>query len=76
MCTPQLAVVAKGTPQAIVAKMNADINGVLRLSEMQKRFANDDVSPAGGTPEQFGEVMKQDMERWREVIRKADIKIN
>ena len=69
-------VAAKGTPPEIVAKMNADINAVLSLPETQKRFASDHVSPGGGTPLQFGEVINQDMERWREVIRKADIKIN
>jgi len=69
-------VASKSTPPAVVLKVNADINAVLRLPETQQRFAIDDVSPGGGTPQQFGEVIKQDIERWRAVIRKSDIKIN
>jgi tripartite-type tricarboxylate transporter receptor subunit TctC len=69
-------VAARGTPPEIIAKVNADINAVLRSPEMQARFAQDDVTPAGGTSQQFGEVIRSDMERWRTVIKQANIKIN
>ncbi|MBC5764549.1 Bug family tripartite tricarboxylate transporter substrate binding protein [Ramlibacter albus] len=69
-------VAAKGTPPEIIAKVNADINAVLKSPEMQARFAQDDVGVAGGTPQQFAETIKEDMERWRNVIKQANIKIN
>jgi tripartite-type tricarboxylate transporter receptor subunit TctC len=69
-------VAAKGTPADVVAKLNADINAALRSPEMSARFAADDVQGAGGTPEQFGEVIRGDMERWKTIVQQANIKLN
>ena len=43
--------VPAGTPPVIVARLNAEINRVLRSPDMQIRFANDGVVVRGGTPE-------------------------
>lgn len=67
---------ARHVPAAVVAKLNKDINAVLQLPEMRARLAADDVTPAGGTPEAFTEVIRSDMERWRVVVKTADIRIN
>ncbi|MFT3820243.1 MAG: tripartite tricarboxylate transporter substrate binding protein [Rubrivivax sp.] len=69
-------VAPKGTPAEVVAKLNADINAVLRSAEMQSRLAADAVAAAGGTPQQFGEVIRADMERWRGIVKAADIRAN
>lgn len=69
-------VAPKGVPAEVVAKLNADINAVLRSPEMVARFAADDVAAAGGTPQQFGEVIRADMERWKTIVKQADIKVN
>ena len=69
-------VAAKGTPADVVAKLNADVNAVLRSPEMGARLASDDVQAAGGTPQQFGEVIRGDMERWKAIVQQANIRIN
>jgi len=69
-------VAPKGTPVEVVARLNADINAVLRSADMQARLAADAVAAAGGTPQQFGEVIRADMERWRGIVKAADIKAN
>lgn len=69
-------VAPKGTPSHIVAKVNADINAILRSPEMQARFAQDDVTAAGGAPQEFGTLLRADVDRWRAVVRQANIKIN
>jgi len=66
----------KGVPAEVIAKLNADINAVLRSPEMVARFASDDVSAAGGTPQQFAEVIRLDMERWKKIVQQANIKLN
>ena len=60
----------------MIAKLNADINAVLRSPDMQSRLAADAVTAAGGTPQQFGELIRADMERWRGIVKQADIKLN
>jgi tripartite-type tricarboxylate transporter receptor subunit TctC len=69
-------VAPKGVPSHIVAKLNADINAVLRSPEIVARLAGDDVAAAGGSPQQFSEVIRSDMERWKNIVQKSDIKIN
>ena len=68
-------VAARGTPRDIITKLNADINAVLQSPEIQARFTQDDISGAGGAPQQFGELIRADMERWRSVVKQANIKI-
>ncbi len=69
-------VAARGTPRDIITKMNADINAVLQSPEMQARFTQDDIIGTGGAPQQFGETIRSDMERWRTVVKQANIKID
>jgi tripartite-type tricarboxylate transporter receptor subunit TctC len=69
-------VAAKGTPPDVIARMNADVNAVLRSPEVVAKLAQDDVLPAGGAPGPFGETIRGDMERWRVVIKQANIKVD
>lgn len=68
-------VAAKGTPRDIVAKVNADVNAVLKSPEVLAKFVQDDIVGAGGAPQQFGELIRTDLERWRTVVRQANIKV-
>jgi tripartite-type tricarboxylate transporter receptor subunit TctC len=69
-------VAARGVPAKVIAKLNADINAVLRRPERVARFTADDVAAAGGTPQQVTEVIRADMERWKIIVKQADIKVN
>jgi tripartite-type tricarboxylate transporter receptor subunit TctC len=68
-------VAAKGTPPEIVGKINADVNTVLSLPELKARFAQDEVATAGGTPAEFGDLLRSDMNVWRKTIKDANIKL-
>lgn len=63
-----------GTPVAIIVKLNADINAVLRESDVRESFAGQGITPAGGTPEQLGERVKREVALWRRVVKDAGIK--
>jgi tripartite-type tricarboxylate transporter receptor subunit TctC len=65
----------KGTPAAIVAKLNAAINEVLGTPEMQARLKALHLQAAGGTPAQTAEVVKSDTKRWGDLIRAANVTI-
>ena len=69
-------VAAKGTPPDLIAKLNADINAVLRSPEVQARLAQDDVTAVGGAPQPFGETIRSDLERWRTVVKQSNLKID
>ena len=61
------------TPAAIVAKLNAAINDVLKLPEVRAQFAALSMQPVGGTPSDLAEHMRSETQRWGEVIRAANL---
>lgn len=66
-------VVPAGTPEPIVAKINADLNEILKDAEVQEVFRKQGVSPDGGTPEMFAEFILSQMTLWERVIKENDI---
>jgi tripartite-type tricarboxylate transporter receptor subunit TctC len=70
------AVVAPSkTPQAIAAKINADINEALRQPDIVKRLADLSAEPVGGTTAAAAAFMHQEVERWGAVIKATGIKL-
>jgi tripartite-type tricarboxylate transporter receptor subunit TctC len=64
-----------GTPREIVLRLNAEINKALQSSQVTQRYAADNAVAEIGSPEQFGAFIAREQARWRDVVRKADIKI-
>jgi tripartite-type tricarboxylate transporter receptor subunit TctC len=64
----------KGLPSPIVAKLNSEMNAALKSKDLVDLLATDGLVPAGGTPEQLLTLIKADIERWRVVVKKGNIK--
>lgn len=64
------------TPRAIVLKINADTNDLLKAPETRKQFAKANVEPLGGSVKEFESYMNQEMARWAKVIHEAGIRAN
>ena len=64
-----------GTPRAIVAKTNAEINRALKSPALAQRFAGVGVEPAGTTPEAFGKMLRSEIAKWRKVVVQANIRL-
>jgi tripartite-type tricarboxylate transporter receptor subunit TctC len=60
-----------GTPPAIVARMNAETNAVMRDPAVRARFAELGALPIGGTPAEMEAFLRAEVARWREVIRRS-----
>jgi tripartite-type tricarboxylate transporter receptor subunit TctC len=63
------------TPPAVVAKLNAAINEVLKMPEVQAQFERMHLQAVGGTPDNMAKIVKADTERWGALIRSANLKI-
>jgi len=63
-----------GTPQAIVTRLNAEINRMVKLPDVQERMAAAGLVPVGGTPAQLTEYLKSELARWTRIIKNAGIK--
>lgn len=69
-------VVPVGTPQAIVTKLNNEINKALRTSTVKERYAAIEAEPVGGTPEQFSAFVKSETVKWADVVKKSGAKLD
>jgi tripartite-type tricarboxylate transporter receptor subunit TctC len=61
------------TPKEIIAKLNQDITQVLNAPEMREKLSAQGLEPVTGTPEQFAELIRNDLARWAKVIKTAGI---
>jgi tripartite-type tricarboxylate transporter receptor subunit TctC len=63
-----------GTPDAVVAKLNSELNALLREADVRELLAKQGMNPAGGPPERFAKLVNQELARWRRVVTAAGIK--
>ena len=68
-------VAPKGTPKAIVAKLNTEINRAFDQPDLRERFAAMSVEIVGGEPDVFARYIKSEVKRWGNVVREANIKV-
>jgi tripartite-type tricarboxylate transporter receptor subunit TctC len=63
-----------GTPKDIVARLNTEINAILRTDDMRGRLAKLAAEPGSGTPEEFGQFMESEMKRYGEIVKLSGAK--
>jgi tripartite-type tricarboxylate transporter receptor subunit TctC len=65
-----------GVPRPIIDKLNAAINRAIASQVFRDRFASIGDEPAGGSPEDFAEVIRSDSAKWGDVIRRAGARLD
>ena len=63
------------TPKPVIARLNAEINRIMTLSDVKERLSKDGVDPAGSTPEQLNAIVQKEKKMWSKVIRESNIKV-
>ena len=63
-----------GMPQALVARINKEINAILNVAEMREQLAQRGAEVRTGTPEEYAAAMARDMQKWQTVVAAAGIK--
>jgi tripartite-type tricarboxylate transporter receptor subunit TctC len=64
----------KGLPASIVTRLNGETVRILKTKEAADQLRNEGLSPAGGTPEQFGALIAKDIQLWRKVVTDIGLK--
>ena len=59
------------TPQPIIATLNAEINKVLKDAAVRKAIEAEGGEILGGTPEQFRDLIKRDIESWAREVKSS-----
>src|SRR5580658_7764226 len=62
------------TPAAIVTKLNDAANKAMKDPEVLDRFQKLNLRPGGGTPAEMAAFLKEETQKWGDVIRAAGIK--
>ena len=64
----------KGTPPAVIARLNKEIDEILADPKTKEQFAKYGGAPVGGTPAEFGKFIADEIAKWGNVIKSANIK--
>lgn len=62
------------TPRAIVTRLNSEVDKILASPDLAKRFLNSGLEPRGGSPEDFGKFIQDEIEKYAKVVKLAKVK--
>jgi tripartite-type tricarboxylate transporter receptor subunit TctC len=65
-----------GTPQAIVQRVNAEVNELLSLPDLRERIGAEGGEALGGTSERFAALLKADLAKWGNAVRQSGAKVD
>ena len=69
-------VAPRGTPSAIIAKLNAELVRILATPEARATLANDGAEAAPSTPQEFGAKIETEIRKWTKVVKAAGIRLD
>jgi tripartite-type tricarboxylate transporter receptor subunit TctC len=69
------ASVPRGTPPEIAARLNSEINAALGDEKVRKSFADQALEPAGGTAEQYTQLVRADSEIHARLVKELNVKV-
>lgn len=64
----------KNTPAELVTRLNAELKDILASEAVKKAFQTQGMDPGYSTPQEFGELVRRDAQRWADLIRVQNIK--
>jgi tripartite-type tricarboxylate transporter receptor subunit TctC len=64
----------KGTPKAVVDKLNAEVNKVLKKPEIKAAWAKQGATPLIMTPSEFEKYLHDDIQKWAKLVETAGLK--
>jgi tripartite-type tricarboxylate transporter receptor subunit TctC len=65
-----------GTPKTIVSRVNKELNAALQSTALKERLATQGADTVGGTPEDFGRIIRADYAKWARVVKESGAKVD
>ena len=63
----------KGLPDAIANRLTATINEIVKRPDIRQKFIDRKVEPIAGSAEDLAKIIKEEMQQWEPVVKKANI---
>ncbi len=64
------------TPPAVMATLHREVVRAVQLPDVRARFAALGLEPVGNDPAQFAKIIRNDLARWAEVVKRGGIRID
>lgn len=61
-------------PRELIAKINNDMNRIMKMPDVMQRLAGDGVEAVGTTPDQFGTYLRSEITKWGKVVQASGAK--
>jgi tripartite-type tricarboxylate transporter receptor subunit TctC len=61
----------KGTPPEVIATLNKHVNEIIAVPAIEATMIKEGADPIGGTPQQFGQFVQREFEKWRTVVKES-----
>jgi tripartite-type tricarboxylate transporter receptor subunit TctC len=58
----------RGTPRAVIDKLNAAADEILKRDDVRKKFDELGITAVGGAQQEFSAFLQADLERWRRAV--------
>jgi len=68
--------VPAGTPPAIAARLNTEIDKALKDAKVQKSFVDQAQDPVGGSAQEFSKLVHEDTEKFSRLVKELNVKVN
>jgi tripartite-type tricarboxylate transporter receptor subunit TctC len=68
--------VPAATPKPVIARLNSEIDAIMKQPDVVSKMNGLGFELIGGAPEDFGRLIRSDVERWTPVIRKVGLKVD
>ena len=65
-----------GTPNEVVARLNAELKKVLEQPEVKQRFEAQGFTASWNTPEAFESFLKAEVDKWAKVVKVSGAKVD
>ena len=65
----------KGLPRPVVDRINGEVTKIIGTKDMEEKLQADGVSPAGGSPEQFAQIIAREIPQWKKVAAAAKVTV-
>jgi tripartite-type tricarboxylate transporter receptor subunit TctC len=64
------------TPRPVVVLLNREVRAALEVPEVKKSLLDQGMDPAGGPPEEFGALIRADMDKWGDVGKRLGVRLD
>lgn len=65
-----------GVPKDVTSKLNAALNKVLTMPDVRQRMEATDMTPGGGTPQDYADLITRERVKWGDVVRRSGARVD